>query len=74
MIARLAGLVLLAGGGLIRWLAIQELRRTGLTDSQFFHVIQPPRYTRSGPYAISDHPCYVGSLLMMAAQTGNTRG
>jgi protein-S-isoprenylcysteine O-methyltransferase Ste14 len=66
MACRGAGLLLIALGAWIRIAAIRELRKVGVSDSQFFHVRIPKHYTNEGPYTWSDHPCYVGSLLMGA--------
>jgi len=60
------GLYLVCLGATLRFFAHRALRASGLTDDQFFHGAPVGRYTREWPYSWMAHPCYVGSLLMLA--------
>jgi len=65
-IAPLVGAMAIVAGGGLRWLAVIELREAGLTNDHFFLCEPGHRYTHRWPYSVLAHPCYVGSLLMLA--------
>ncbi len=67
MAPRIVGAVLFALGVSLRIAGIRELRKAGVTDQQFFFVLPADRYTNSGPFKWTEHPCYLGSLMMCSA-------
>lgn len=61
-----AGACLFVFGLSMRSFAKLALRRAGVTDDQFFFLLGVERYTHESPYNLLPHPCYTGSLLMIA--------
>ena len=62
----IVGFLLIWLGWWLRWFAMRKLKEVGLSDIDFNHLGVPPSYATTGPYAVVDHPCYLGSMMMCA--------